>query len=71
MDDNGSRAGWFGVKAVAAVVVGALGMGAIFYSSSVGTETSKKSPLPPADSQTIKAGPRHEYSPGPDGVFSA
>ncbi len=54
MDDNGSRAGWFGVKAVAAVVVGALGMGAIFYSSSVGTETSKKSPLPPADSQTIK-----------------
>jgi len=54
MDDNGSRAGWFGVKAVAAVVVGALGFAAMFYSSSVGTETSKKSPLPPTDTQTQK-----------------
>ena len=54
MDDNGSMAGWFGVIGLLLVVVAALGMGAIFYSSSRGTESAKKSPLSPADTQTQK-----------------
>ena len=54
MDDNGRRTGWFGVKAVAVVVVGALGLGAMFYGSSIGTETSKKSSLPATESQSQK-----------------
>lgn len=54
MDDNGSRTGWFGVKGLAVVVVGALGLGALFYGSGIGTETSKKSSLPATESQTPK-----------------
>jgi hypothetical protein len=54
MADNGSRTGWFGVKGLAVVVVGALGLGALFYGSGIGTETSKKSSLPATESQTPK-----------------
>lgn len=54
MEENGSRAGWFGIKGLVLVVIGALGMAAMFYSSSIGTETSKKLPLPPTGAQTQK-----------------
>ena len=54
MDDNGSKAGWFGVKGLIVVVVGTLGLGAMFYGSGIGTETSKKSSLPPTESQAQK-----------------
>jgi hypothetical protein len=54
MDSDRSRAGSFGVKAAVVVVVSALGLGAMFYGSGIGTETSKKSPFPPVESQTHK-----------------
>ena len=54
MDNNNSKAGWRGFKGVIVVVVGTLGLGAMYYGSGVGTETSKQSPLPPAASQTDK-----------------
>lgn len=54
MEENGGRAGWFGIKGLVLVVIGALGMAAMFYSSSIGTETSKKLPLPPTGAQTQK-----------------
>lgn len=54
MDNDGSRAGSFGVKAAVVVVVSALGLGGMFYGSGIGTENSKKSPLPPTDSHTHK-----------------
>jgi len=54
MDNHDNRTGWIRVKCLVAVVVGTVGLGAIFYSSGISTETSKKKPLPPADSQTQK-----------------
>jgi Bacterial SH3 domain len=54
MDNNTSGAGWRGPTGLVVVVVGALGMGAMYYGSGIGTETSKKSSLPPADGQTHK-----------------
>ena len=54
MNDNGSRAGWFGVKSLVVVVIGALGLGVLFYGSGIGTETPKKSPILATDKQIQK-----------------
>jgi len=54
MDNNGSKAATLGIKAAVGFVVGTLGLGGMFYGSGIGTETSKKSPPPPADSQAHK-----------------
>ena len=54
MSDNGIRAGWFGIKGLVVVVVGALGLGALFYGSGIGTETSKNTSLPATASQAAK-----------------
>ena len=54
MDDNGKRTGWFGVKALVVVVVGTLGLGALFYGSGIGTESPKESPILATDNQIQK-----------------
>jgi len=47
MDHNGSKAGWFGLKGLIIVMVGVSGLGALFYGSGIGTETSKKPSVTP------------------------
>jgi hypothetical protein len=54
MDENGRKAGWFRLKALVVVLVGAFGLGALFYGSGIGTESPKKSSLPPIDGQIRK-----------------
>lgn len=54
MDGNGKRPAWFGVKSLVVVVIGIIGLGAMFYGSGIGTETSKKPPAAPVDSQSQK-----------------
>lgn len=53
MDHNGGSTGWFGFKGLIVVAVGALGLGAMYFSSGIGTETSKK-PAPPPDKHAQK-----------------
>jgi len=54
MDGIGGKSGWFGIKGIIGVVVAALGVGAMFYGSGIGTETSKKPALPPVENQSAK-----------------
>ena len=48
------RFGWFGGKGLVVILVGALGLGALFYGSGIGTETSKSSALPANANQSKK-----------------
>ena len=54
MQHNGGKASWFGLKGLIVVVgVWSIGLGALFYKSGIGTESSKK-PAPPPDKYAHK-----------------
>lgn len=54
MDGIDSKSGWFGIKGIIGVVVAALGLGAMFYGSGIGTETSKNPAPTPVENLSAK-----------------